>query len=293
MDKEYKRNVLREKIIDLFSNSNNTISNEEKNEIFNELTNDVDNQRMFLNELNRTRAEGKYKRNKEIIDFISNTLNYIINNLPNNDKYEVAKNCIILSQTFYYENEKEEKKYIYEIIKKNKIFQNEEFWENYTNLLINKEFTKFQNLEKKKNNGVDIFEKKNITNNISYLLEDLMFAQLLTTVNNMIEFNIDKKKIVKIVEIFINKYDYMKEEKINSIYILIGDEEEIGKIKEEIKKDLMLNKDNNKLIENIKEENNIISDLIKEEDNKILEMKNKDKDDKENKLKESSKIQKI
>ena len=238
---------------------------------------------MFINELNRIRAEGKYKRNKEIIDFISNILNFIIDNLPNNNKYEMAKNCIILSQTFYYENDKKEKRFIYEIIRKNKFFQNEEFWENYTNLLISKEFLKFQNFVNKKNMDIDIFEKKNITDKISIMLEELLFAQLLTTVNNMIEFNMNKKKIVKIVEEFIHKYDYMKKDKIDSIYILIGNEEEIKKIKEEMKKDSILNIEN-KGIENIKEEKNKISESIKDEDNKIVVLKNKDK---ENKLKES------
>ena len=301
LDKEYKRNILREKIIDLFSNLDNKISNEETNEIFNELTSDVDNQRLFINELNRIRAEGKYKRNKQIINFISKTLNYIIDNLPINNKYEMAKNCIILSQTFFYENEKKEKKYIYEIIRNNKIFQNEEFWVNYTNLLVTKEFLKFQNFELKKNLDIDIFEKKNITENISNIIEELLFAQLLTTVNNMIEFKNDKKKIVKIVDAFIHKYDYMKQEKIDSIYILIGNEEEIKKIKKEISNDSMLIIENNQ-IENIKEEKNKILESNKEEDNKIIiELINKENGkDKENKLEElestdnnNNKIQKL
>ena len=58
----------------------------------------------------------------------------------------------------------------------------------------------------------------------------------------MVEFNIDKKIIVKIIEEFIHKYDYLKQEKIDSIYNLISDnKEEIQKLKEENQKKLLFN----------------------------------------------------
>ena len=258
LDKEITRNHLREKIKNLISNLDYKILDKDKNELFEILKNNLDNQRLFLSELNRIRTVGKYKRNKDIIDLTGTVLNIILDNLAINRNFEMAKNCIILSQTFYYENDKKEKKFIYEQIINNKNVQNEDFWRYFIDLLISKEFMKLQkNLEDK---NINIFMKDNIPENMLNKIEELLFAQIVPCINNMIEFNIDKVIIMKILEEFISKYDYLKKEKIECIYnIISNNKEEIEIIKEESKK--------RKLSQNIKQKN------IKEE--KVIESENK------------------
>ena len=99
---------------------------------------------------------------------------------------------------------------------------------------------KYQNTLK--DNNINIFMKNKISNNISNKIEDILFCQLTPNVKNMIEFNIDKKIIVKIIKEFIHKYDYLKQDKIDSIYSLISvNIDEIKKLKEENQKELLSN----------------------------------------------------
>ena len=93
---------------------------------------------LFINILNRLRIDGKYKINKEVNYLIGNALNIIFNSLFINKNYDIIKNSIILSQTFYYEDERKEKKYISELIKNNELLHNEDFWRNYIDLINNK-----------------------------------------------------------------------------------------------------------------------------------------------------------
>ena len=240
-DKENKRNAVRETITKLIENPDtNNISEEDKVIIFNSIKNNEDNQTLFLNILNRLRSIGSYKRNKEVVELIGNSLNIMLTSLSINKNYEMTKLCILLSQTFYYENDKKEKKYIFEYIKDNEWLRGEDFWRNFIDLLIWKELMKYQNTLK--DNNINIFMKNKISNNISNKIEDILFCQLTPNVKNMIEFNIDKKIIVKIIKEFIHKYDYLKQDKIDSIYSLISDNiDEIKKLKEENQKELLSN----------------------------------------------------
>ena len=239
-DKENKRNEIRKTITKVIENSdNNKISAEDTYIIVNAIKNNEDNQTLFLNILNRLRSTGSYKKNKEIIELIGNSFNNMLNSISINKNYEMAKLCILFSQTFYYENEKKEKKYIFGYIKDNEWLHTEDFWRNFIDLLILKELMKYQNTLK--DNNINIFMKNNISNNISNKIEDILFCQLTPSVKNMVEFNIDKKIIVKIVEEFIHKYDYLKQDKIDNIYSLISDnKDEIKNLKEENQKELLL-----------------------------------------------------
>ena len=240
-DNEKKRNEVREIITKIIENQDtNNISEEEKIIIFKALKNNEDNQTLFINILNRLRSIGSYKKNKEIIELIGNSINIMLTSISINKNYEMAKLCILLSQTFYYENDKKEKIYIFEFIKDNEWFHSEDFWRNFIDLLIWKELMKYQN--NLKDNNINIFMKNNISKNLSNKIEDILFCQLTPSVRNMVEFNIEKKIIVKIIEEFIHKYDYLKQEKIDSIYNLISDnKEEIQKLKEENQKKLLFN----------------------------------------------------
>jgi hypothetical protein len=58
-------------------------------------------------------------------------------------------------------------------------------------------------------------------NNKNKKFSDLMFTQFLPFVNNMIDFNMDKNKIIKIIEYFKDKYKYFSENDLETIMSLI------------------------------------------------------------------------
>ena len=290
VEKEIIRNELREKIKNVFFNLDYKILDQDKNEFFELIKNNEENQRLFLSELNRLRINGNHKRNKDNINLIGSILNIILDSLSVNENFETTKNCIILSQTFYYENDKKEKIYVYELIKNNKNVHNEGFWKYFIDILISTEFLKLQKNYEKQN--INIFMKNNISKKMSDKIEELLFAQIAPSINNMIEFNIDKYIIVKIFEEIIIKYDYLGQDKIDCIYNLISnDRQEIEKIKNEIKKqNNILNikqsnsKENNIIqINNIEEEKNVSDSIKNNEQNKIFEIK----DETEGKIKKN------
>ena len=90
-----------------------------------------------------------------------------------------------------------EKKYIQKAIKENILFKEKSFWEEYLCYSINKEIVKMLNIDKK------IQEDKAITD---YKYANIVFTQILTVVNNMIEFNLDSNTIKEVLEPKINVY---------------------------------------------------------------------------------------
>ena len=67
-------------------------------------------------------------------------------------------------------------------------------------------------------------------------LNDILLTQLLPYVNNMIGFNMDKRIIIKIIDEISEKYQYLNEESIYTIFSLLGcNKEQIETYRKEIK----------------------------------------------------------
>ena len=64
---------------------------------------------------------------------------------------------------------------------------------------------------------------------------EVLFSQLLPYVGNMKEMGLEPKKIIKIVETFLEKYPFVDETHKKDIYKMICTPEEFEKYKEEIK----------------------------------------------------------
>ena len=302
IEKENRRNDLREKIRKLIYDDNNIILEEDKKELFDILKKNEENQNLFLSLLNKLRIHGRYKRSKEIIDLIGSCLNIILDKSSITKNYENAKVCMILSQTFFYKDDNNEKIYICELIKNNGWIQKEEFWRNYIDLIIVKELMKLQQRLEDKN--INIFMKNNIPTKISNKTEELLFAQLVPCINNMVQFNVDKKITVKVIEEFIHKYDYLGKKNIDTIYnFLSNDKDEIKKLKENYKKNIKnlnknkINEDINTKLTNEKkdEKNNIVIPIEKDQNINIKNEKNEEnekneKKEEQNKIIESNEI---
>ena len=273
IEKEKERNKIREKIFNLLKQIKKNFSEKDKIEIYTLIKEDEYYQKLFLSILNRIRTESKFMKDKELITMIGNVLNIIIDTSKNKKDYDTVKHCMILSQTYYYEDDKKQRVYIIDLIKKNSWFHSVDFWRNYIDLIIMKEFIKYQNMNKEKD--INVFMKNNISDKIGNKIGEILFSQLIPHVNNMIELNIDKKLIARVVEEFINKYDYLNQSNIDILYSLISqDPEEINKLREEAKREISL-KYNHKNVEQKNNKGNEEKEKGKESKNEIKENKNK------------------
>ena len=245
----------------------------EKGEIDSKLSEDFLNlvkdskvHRNFFVVLSQLRSSSKFLKTKFLIDLLGKGFLIILDNSLENKLYDNVKNSIILSQTYYYNDEKNNKIYIFEYIKNNKYFKSPKFWRQFIDDMIKKEFVRFEALFNESNFNVE--KNINITKKIKDKLNEVVFSQLLTYESNMKDFNIDKRIILKVIDEFIEKYNYLSKNNIKSLYDMISQNEvDIEKLKKEYEPSLEeeLNKD-------IKEENQ--NNINNEEKNEIKNEKN-------------------
>jgi hypothetical protein len=221
--------------------------------------------------------------------------------------YENAKNCIILSQTYFYMDEKDNKVYIFELIKKNNWLNNPKFWRGFIDAMMKQEFIRFQKVYPENNFNVE--ENINITKKIKDKLNEVVFAQLLTFITNMQDFEIDKRIMVKIIDEFIEKFNYLSDKNKQSIFEIISpDIQEIEKLRKEynpsLEPELIEIQDDDDFMEESKEEINInkkmteeffdiLEEINEKEKNDIIKEDEEKSENKENlKIKEESKEEK-
>lgn len=178
---------------------------EEKKELL-EMIKNVTYRKYFLVMLSKQRTKGRYKRGKKLIEDLSEILNNIIDYSEKEKDYEGAKNCIILSQTYYYEITKKDRKqykyYLFNNIKKHQWLNATEFWDNLIEVMIQKEIK--ANEESNAKNKISEKYKKNALSNIG-------FGQLLPYSQNMLEIGIPKENIKLICQKYIDKYGVKKD----------------------------------------------------------------------------------
>ena len=113
--------------------------------------------------------------------------------------YESAKNCIILSQTFYIDDKDHNKIYLFESIIDNKWLTSTEFWYGVIECMIDQEFQKNESSNKEINAKETEEEKAKRISNIA-------FSQVLPYTNNMLDFKMDKNVILEVINSFVEKY---------------------------------------------------------------------------------------
>ena len=139
--------------------------------------------------------------NNENITFseiLAEIFNKILNIAEKKLDYDIVKNCIILSQTYYYENKDKSKRvYLVELICDNKWLRTPDFWRNIIDLMIKEDIKKIKQMmnEKDENEGII----------------NVVFAQVISYINNMKDFKLENKIIVKIVDEFVEKYNIGKD----------------------------------------------------------------------------------
>ena len=244
---------------------------------FLELIKDKDVHKTVFIILSQLRTQGKFVQSKYLIDLLGKAFNILLENAGKNKLYDNVKNCIILSQTYYYEEEKNKKIYILEYIKSSKYLKNSHFWRNFINDMIKKEFERFEDLFPDLN--INIEKNININKKIKEKLNEVVFSQLLTYASNMTEFEIDKRIILKIIDEFVEKYNYLSETNLNTIYDLISsDKANIEKLRKEYEPSLEdeLIEESNK----VNEEPQLSKEINGKEKNDAIQKENIEKEEK-------------
>ena len=233
---EDKKNKMRDLINKFFDMNKTTDLDDRKNLL--EYLKDERTHELFLIVLSKLRTNNRFCREKPLIDILSEILMMILDVAQRKKDFVSAKNCIILSQTFYYNDESkpDKKVYILENIKKHTWLKSISFWKDFILLMILKEFKKLE--EMNTNEKIIIAKNKNISESVKPKIGEVLFSQLLPYVGNMNEFNVDKKFIIKILDDINDRYPYMGQTNMEAIYDLVcSSKEELKEIKDQIKND--------------------------------------------------------
>ena len=206
MEEETKKHRLRLLSSKIFKiGPNVTFSKEEKNELIS-LIKIPEYRNYFIITLSKQRTNGRFQRGEKLLEDLADILKLILEMSENEKNYEDAKNCIILSQTFYSEivlgkNKKEKyKRYLIDYIVDNSWLTSISFWEGIIDYMIQKEIKKNEELDK------ETFSKETLDER-RLRISNIVFCQLLSYTNNMIDFYIKKDLIIDLVDLFVKKYD--------------------------------------------------------------------------------------
>jgi hypothetical protein len=249
MEEEAKRKRLRFLSQRIFKFGNNVaFSAEEKKELLKFF--DVPSFRnYFIIVLSKQRTKGRFKRSEVLVRDLADLLLKILDLAEKEKDYVSAKNCIILSQTFYYDgnpqNDDKKKKgndeqkiYLFELIKNNKWLTSLEFWDGLLTFSIEEDIKKNEaNAEKQGISNSENVRKKRFSN--------VCFSQLLTYTVNMLEFGMDRKSVDSMVEKYSQKYGVTKDLIDTIIASIEMKQQQLGQItkKEETNTKTDLNKE--------------------------------------------------
>ena len=265
----------------LFSNKSEEINTNLK-DTFNDLIENPSLYNTLFIILSKLRTNGTFSQSKALISLLGEGFEKVLINSKKNKLYENAKNVIILSQTYYYEDEKKEKIYIFEFIKNNKWLKTAKFWRNFINYMLDNDLKRFDKINEKDN----------------FKLGEVVFSNLLTFASNMKSFEIDKRIIIKILDELFDKYNYVSEQNKQIIYQMIiqtnEDDvniyEELIRLRKEYDESLENNKDkiNNNEIKEVKKDDKKVDNVV--EDKKV---DNIDEDKKDENIDEDKKNENI
>ena len=210
MEEETKKHRLRILSLKIFKiGPNVTFTQEEKDELLSYLK-IPEYRTFFIINLSKQRTKGRFQRGQKLLDDLAEILDFILEISEREKNYEDAKNCLILSQTFYTEItiEKDKKKekykrYLFDYIIDNKWLTSLEFWEGIIDFMIQKEIKKNEEILKEQISKETLEQRRDRISNIG-------FSQLLPYASNMMEFNLKKDIVRNIADLFVKKYDIDK-----------------------------------------------------------------------------------
>ena len=233
---EDKKNRFRDLIIKFFDKNRQTTEDDKKQLL--EFVEDTRTHGLFLIVLAKLRTNNRFCRDRFLIELLSDIMLKLLDNAQKINDFSIAKNCLILSQTFFFydENDKNKKIYISNYIKKHPWLQSPRFWGDFILRQILSEFNKVE----ERNKGIErmiISLRKCVPENMKPRIGEVLFSQLLPYVGNMNEVEVDKKVTIKIVDTILEKFPFIEETNKVEIYKMICAAEEVPKFKEQIQND--------------------------------------------------------
>ena len=221
--------------------NNEIISENEENIIINVLKKN-EYRLIFLKNINSFRANGKFLLTNENLIILGNIIRTIADLFDMNNKdYDVLYLLIILSQTYYTLNYKKKKIYLIRFIEDHRLFSSQELWSFYIEESIRRDIIEKEkiNLE----NGLILDEE---TRKVQ--INNIYFSVLLSITQNILEFQIKKDTIMKIMTNLIDKKYKLIPVYIEQIFSLIEETPYENRNKFDINIDILgkENKKNNK-----------------------------------------------
>ena len=178
---------------------------------------------------------------------------------------------MVLSQTYFKIDDNNNRYYLQNVIKEHKLFKSMQFWEKSLDISLKNEINRIKNIknENDENNKLNL-DKDNIIEDDIEKYNDIAFGQIVSMVNSMIDFDINKEYIKQIIEPKIVEYKLNENHKLNINLVMDNKEEPIKKENENNNiEEIKENKINN---EQKKEKNEDNINIIKnEENNKSVE----------------------
>ena len=254
----------------------NELTKEDK-EALTKLLDHHESRLILLQKLSDYRARGNFYLDQVDYNLLLHYFNLIADKVKDNLDYHCGEMIIIISQTYFMEKN-DKKIYIQDELRKNKLFKDKSFWEEFLCYAINKEIMKTQRRDKK------IKENKKSTDN---KLSNVVFSQLLTLIDNMAEFGLDAQSIKDVIEpkIFYYKLNDTLKNTINDVLNakIEGEKEKMKQIEEDKKKEELNDNNNKKEDINIININDINNEVKKDDkinkDIKINDKKEEKRDD--------------
>ena len=205
----------------------------------------------FLKIVTDMRTSTHFNRNKQLINLLGETLKIILDEAKKNKDYWTAKNCLILSQTFYY-MEKDTKIFSCEILKKNSWLNNYNFWSEFCFYMLDEELRKLVTQYPELNIN-DIYKNKPYPEKLSSKISNIIFSQLMTMISNILMFTNNNMFAIELIESLKEKYIYFPKNNIDILYQSVStDENVIKKLLDEYNKKSFKKKLNKKNVDEIR-----------------------------------------
>ena len=180
-----------------------------KNSANEKILNNFENMKEFYIVLNNHRGKSKNQFSEKLFELCIYIFQKTLNFLLQKRNLELEDLMIILSQTFFKE-ENGKKKYICDIIKSHDLYKKENFWEEIVVHKIEEEFKLKKKLIQQDLNIINTSQKK----------DETIATKLIPLGSIMIEFDFPKKKAIEVVEKVLKKYKCGKDTKEQIISFL-------------------------------------------------------------------------
>ena len=257
LDEARKKNIIKvliDNLLKVEKNSFSVFSKKELEDLLNQLK-EPNMKTYFLLYLSKVKSKGLISNEKLFMD-LKEIIFYILKLSEETQDFETTQNCIILCQTLYIENKtRKTKKYLIDYILDYNWLNTIEFWEGIIEYMIQKEILKNEEINKNKD------EKEQQSN-----AKNIVFSQVFSYSNNMIEFNIKKEDIIAMVEKFCREFE-IEQGMVDSIVENINNMEKNKilrkeKEKEEEEKFKKMEEENKNLNEKQPEKVDVIKDYF-------------------------------